>query len=550
MYCEYWNLHKAPFDNVPDPSMYTICHTSMEQVIADTIFAIKEANEAFAVIIGTAGSGKTLSLRIIMDSLESDKFKIVTITNPEVTFTQLLKEIIGQLTAAPCEENRKILLLEIFRRLLRTMMDHGQKVVIFIDEANALSPANLENLRLLTNMQDDRINPFTLVLAGQMELAQRLEHPKRANLFQRIGSYCRIDKLTSPEAVKTYIEDRLKLAGTTIKIFSDDSIPVIWECSEHGIPRLINKICKLCLKDGQTCGVDYVSADLVSRVAQRFQKLSKTAVQKRKSRNRSEDADISHMEIAADTLEEKAMAAFLPVPDLQSPTGIPSMELKPEREINQPPPAMDSIGMGYADHSFGDESFPEKTLNTNQNESGNFPSSEIFANKTISETTVQYPLHPVNETAQENVAESLGSSSSIFDNEEKQPEASTLSANCNFEQPHSENTLQSGVIHDMKSFTNTAGPTANEIPSVRNKPSVQDETGDEITIGEHKIHLDIPKDILRQVKSFNLESANKSAGFWAAQIIKKNPQLISSPLADPVHIWNEIKDNILKRIAQ
>jgi formylmethanofuran dehydrogenase subunit E-like metal-binding protein len=77
----------------------------------------------------------------------------------------------------------------------------------------------------------------------------------------------------------------------------------------------------------------------------------------------------------------------------------------------------------------------------------------------------------------------------------------------------------------------------------------ENENYDEVMIGEYKIQLAIPKDILRQVKLFNRASANKSAGFWAAKIIKNNPQLTSSPLADPVYIWNEIKDNILKKIA-
>ncbi|MBP7342785.1 MAG: hypothetical protein PHG54_03385 [Smithellaceae bacterium] len=75
------------------------------------------------------------------------------------------------------------------------------------------------------------------------------------------------------------------------------------------------------------------------------------------------------------------------------------------------------------------------------------------------------------------------------------------------------------------------------------------ESDDEIVVGGHRIQLAVPRDILKQVKSFNRESANKSAGFWAAQILKKNPQLTLSPQADPVLIWNEIKDHILKRIA-
>ena len=292
MYCEYWNLNKAPFDNVPDPSMYADCHISMENVISETIFSIKEANEAFAVIIGAAGLGKTLALRIIIDSLEPDKYKVVIITNPGISFVQLLKEIIGQITGKSCEENRKVALLAIFHRFLFTTMDQGQKIIIFIDEANALSPANLENLRLLTNMQDDQRNLFTLVLAGQIELAQRLEHPKRANLFQRIGTYGRIDNLPSEEAVKAYIETRLKLAGAKIKIFSDDCIPIIWEYAEQGVPRLINKICKLCLKAGETNNFNYITDDIVLQISERFQKLSKTAVQKRKPRSRPEDMEM------------------------------------------------------------------------------------------------------------------------------------------------------------------------------------------------------------------------------------------------------------------
>jgi type II secretory pathway predicted ATPase ExeA len=286
MYCEYWNLSKSPFDNVPDPSMYVDSHISMENVISETIFAVKEGNECFAVIIGDVGLGKTLSLRIIIDSLETDKYKVALITNPSISFVQLLKEIIGQITGKQCEEKRKVDLLEIFNRLIFEISDKDQKIVIFIDEANALSPANLENLRLLTNMQDDQRNLFTLVLAGQMELARRLEHPKRANLFQRIGTYGRIDKLPSEDSVKTYIETRLKLAGAQKKIFNDDAIPVIWEYSDNGVPRLVNRICKLCLKAGETNEFQTISAEVAAQVADRFQKLSKTALQKRKPRVR------------------------------------------------------------------------------------------------------------------------------------------------------------------------------------------------------------------------------------------------------------------------
>ncbi len=42
MYYEYWDLKKPPFDNVPDPTMYADCHASIENAIAETLFAIEE----------------------------------------------------------------------------------------------------------------------------------------------------------------------------------------------------------------------------------------------------------------------------------------------------------------------------------------------------------------------------------------------------------------------------------------------------------------------------------------------------------------------------
>ena len=257
MYYEYWGLKKPAFDNVPDPSMYVDCHASMENAIAETLFAIEEGDECIAVIVGDVGLGKTMSIRMIIDSLDQRKYKIALITNPGISFVQILQEIIGQLTGKQCEEKRKVNLLEMFNRLLFSTFAEGRKILIFIDEANAITPINLENLRLLTNMQGDKRNLFTMVLAGQIEFARRLEHPKRANLFQRVGTYSRIDKLESVEKVRKYVETRLMLAGATKRIFTDDAFDKLWEQSDHGVPRLVNKLSKLCLKAGETNNFEY-----------------------------------------------------------------------------------------------------------------------------------------------------------------------------------------------------------------------------------------------------------------------------------------------------
>jgi type II secretory pathway predicted ATPase ExeA len=287
MYYDYWGLQKPPFDNVPDPTMYSDSHSSMENAIAETLFAIEEGNECIAVIVGDVGLGKTLSLRIIIDSLDLDRYKIALVANPDMSFNELLREIVGQLSGTRCEERRKVDLLEEFNKILFDTIDSGKKVLIFIDEANAISPTNLESLRLLTNMQKDQKNLFTIVLAGQLELARRLEHPKRANLLQRIGTLSRIDKIESEDLLKSYVETRLRLAGGARQIFADEAYGFLWEYSEHGVPRLINKMCKLSLKTGETNGFTLISGEIVRQVGERFRHLTGPAIPKRRHRKRS-----------------------------------------------------------------------------------------------------------------------------------------------------------------------------------------------------------------------------------------------------------------------
>lgn len=328
MYYDYWGLKKPPFDNVPDPTMYAECHASMENAIAETLFAIEEGNECVAVIVGDVGLGKTLSLRIIIDSLDHDKYKIAMVTNPDMSFIELLREIIGQLTGKQCEERRKINLLEIFNKILFETIDSGEKILIFVDEANAMSPANLESLRLLTNMQDDQRNLFTIVLAGQLELARRLEHPKRANLLQRIGTFSRIDKLETEDLIRAYVETRLSLAGGGRTIFNDDAYCFLWEYSENGVPRLINKICKLSLKAGETNHFSLISGEVVRQIGERFRHLAGPAVQKRRPRKRTgrkTPDELVEDEIKTDSIDSSFLSAE-PFVDRRRPSDIYDQE--------------------------------------------------------------------------------------------------------------------------------------------------------------------------------------------------------------------------------
>jgi type II secretory pathway predicted ATPase ExeA len=82
--------------------------------MSEILFAIEEGNECLALIIGDVGIGKTMTLRVVLDSLEQEYYHIAFIANPDMTFIQLLKEIIGQPSGAPCIGSRREQILDLF----------------------------------------------------------------------------------------------------------------------------------------------------------------------------------------------------------------------------------------------------------------------------------------------------------------------------------------------------------------------------------------------------------------------------------------------------
>jgi len=643
MYTDYWNLTKPPFDNVPDSSMYVDCHESMENVISETIFAIKEGNECFAVIFGDVGLGKTLSLRVIIDSLEPEKYKVALITNPALSFIQLLREIIGQITGKQCEEKKKVDLLEIFNRLLFETNDQGQKIVIVIDESNVLTSANLDDLRLLTNMQDDEHNLFTLILAGQIELAEKLEHPKMANLFQRIGTYGHIEKLPSEEALNTYVETRLKIAGSQRKIFTDDAIPVIWEFSEYGTPRLINKICKLCLKAGETNEFQMISGEVVAQIADRFKKISKTTLPKSKIHSRPEieqpEENISKTDTELPKKKPRTSVPRKEAPKEEIPDISPQQDARPvEARVVVPelppaspiPPQREEARHVVEARVVVPEQPPATPIPPQREEARHVVEARVV----VSEQPPATPIPPQREEARpveaRMVVPELPPASPVPPQREEarpvvearvvvpehppatpippqweearpvvearvvvpeQPPATPIPPQREEarpvvearvvvpEQPPArpippqwEETVrvETKAVPLAKPAVNyvpipgiaLAKPSATNIPTRREEArpvdakqketeeqpaQVEKEVYEEVLIGQQNVELAIPAHVIRQAQLASSESKNKLAGYWSAQIIKGNPHIMKSSLSDPVAIWFEVKNVILKK---
>jgi type II secretory pathway predicted ATPase ExeA len=528
MYYEYWGLKKPPFDNVPDPSMYVDCHRSMENAMAETLFAIEEGDDRIAVIVGDAGLGKTLSIRMMIDSLKPNRYKIVLIINPGISYVQMLQEIIGQLTGTACLENEKMKLLEIFNDLLLSTWKDGKKVLIFIDEANAITPINLENLRLLTNLQDHRKNLFTMILAGQNVFAHRLEHPKRANLFQRIGTYSRIDKLDCADDVKIYVETRLKLVGARRQLFTEDSFDRIWEHSEYGIPRLINKLCKLCLKTGEVNHLPFITGRLVDEVGVRINKLLGPAIPTRKSRRRSQiPLPLDYRKMPAlpfhGNNEESCSGIFGNRRDRQL---IHYTERNVYYHRMDEVPSIKNFKIARCVKREPIFLIPKREYHNENTALMVFPSKGKIKriNYLLHSSLYQGPntmvadiiLLPAGQVAEE-FSTKVVSLPAIVEAENTDPEE-------------------------------TFFPDRNEPPV--DPEFVDDEYVEEIQIGDITVRIDIPEYVIALYRSSNTVQCYKIAGTIAAETLKKNPQLTQASPADPVPIWQEIRDFVLTRFRK
>ena len=151
----------------------------------------------------------------------------------------------------------------------------GRKCVVVIDEAQNLSDAVLERVRLLTNFETSQGKLLQIILSGQPQLTDKLLQASLVQLRQRVSTVCRLELLTAEETV-AYIDYRLKQAGYTGEpLFTEDALKLIAETGQ-GTPRTINNLCYNSLALCSEMKSKQVDADMVAKVAANLQLVSQS----------------------------------------------------------------------------------------------------------------------------------------------------------------------------------------------------------------------------------------------------------------------------------
>jgi general secretion pathway protein A len=315
MYGEFYNLTCNPFELSPDPFFFfpTPRHNEALAVLNYGVLRRK----GFVVVTGEVGTGKTLLVRCLLDSLTHYKVAFAYVYNPILTVQNFLEHVLADLGLPVAARSKNEALARLNSYLTARSRDDLTTALV-VDEAQLLSWELLEEIRLLTNLETTHHKLLQIVLAGQPELDRKLDSHQLRQLKQRVGLRCNLLPLELSE-VSGYIHRRLELAGakgTEKAIFSKEAIEAIYLFSK-GVPRLVNTLCENSLMLGFGLQQKQITPAIVKEVAADFRLEPPAAVASKNNGN-------EHVEANADGQAGPMMGLKLLSRKTKEDAGLPS----------------------------------------------------------------------------------------------------------------------------------------------------------------------------------------------------------------------------------
>ncbi|MDL2353632.1 MAG: AAA family ATPase [Pseudomonadota bacterium] len=263
MYTAHFGLREAPFGITPDTSFFFTSPHSQEAL--NTLLIAARNGEGFIKITGEVGTGKTLLCRKFMATL-GDGFVTAYIPNPNLEPRTLMLALADELEIALEKDVDQHQLLKSINVRLLDLAREDKRVLLCLDEAQAMPVESLEALRLLTNLETEKRKLLQIVLFGQPELNRKLELDAIRQLAQRITFHYHLGPL-SRDDLEYYLAHRLRIAGFSgARLFSRGAVRKLFSAS-RGIPRLVNILAHKALMLAYGQGRQSVSAANVGAAA-------------------------------------------------------------------------------------------------------------------------------------------------------------------------------------------------------------------------------------------------------------------------------------------
>lgn len=267
MYKQFFGLSKNPFEISPDPFFYHATPRHNE-ALANLHYGVGR-RKGFIVITGEVGTGKTLLVRCLLAELRKNNIAFGYVFNPLLTTTEFFQYIMADLGLQYSGRSKTEMLLDLNRFLIQRHA-RGLITALVVDEAQALRPELLEEIRLLTNLETSQQKLLQIVLMGQPELESVLDSPNLRQLKQRVSLRCQLLALDEDQT-RSYVLSRLERAGAKSEppIFDEEALAKVFEYS-RGIPRIINNLCENAMVNAFAREIHTVTPDMISEVAADF----------------------------------------------------------------------------------------------------------------------------------------------------------------------------------------------------------------------------------------------------------------------------------------
>jgi len=246
MYLGHFALKEAPFSITPDTEFF-YPHEGAQASLNMLLVALR-SGEGFLKVVGELGCGKTVLCRQLLKTLQ-DECVTAYIPNPDMGPDELLMALATELGVAQTIPFQRHQMMAALNTCLLQHAREGRRVVVCIDEAQAIPIRTVESLRLLSNLETEKRKLLQLVLLGQPDLDDKLARPEIRQLLQRI-TFSEYLGPMHPSRVGGYLSHRLAKAAlddsTDVQIFTRRATQTIADYS-GGVPRLINVMAHKCL---------------------------------------------------------------------------------------------------------------------------------------------------------------------------------------------------------------------------------------------------------------------------------------------------------------
>ena len=209
MYLEYFGLKRAPYRITPDTDLF-YAGGERGEILEALVFAIT-SGEAITKVVGEVGTGKTMLCRMLEQKLP-ESVEVVYLANPSLPPENVLHAIAFELGLAFSSEENRLTVMKGLQDYLLQRHAQGKQVVVFVEEAQCMPLATLEEIRLLSNLETKQHKLLQVVLFGQPELDVGLSKASVRQIKERITNSFYLAPLNRQELVD-YLAFRLHLAG-------------------------------------------------------------------------------------------------------------------------------------------------------------------------------------------------------------------------------------------------------------------------------------------------------------------------------------------------